>query len=323
MLSRLLVPIVLVASLWVWARIASKLWRHEPILPRQWQKPVPWDGIDVVMIVAAYIVAVIFCDFIAMRTFGIHGPIDPNRSDPQFHLALLAGNVAASVEIFVIALCILRLRSGATLPQMGFDLRYVSDDVATGFAAFLAAAPLVYGIQWILTDWLQISYEHPLIKAAGESENGLTLGLVTLSAVVVAPIVEEYLFRVVFQGWLEKLELRLTHQLPESTVSGVPLLDDRPISLPINADDILVPAKARGFYGLPLGMIPIVLSSALFAVAHVGWGQGAAAVPLFVFALVLGFLFQRTHRFMPSMVAHMSLNGLSMLAFFAGQFGFW
>jgi membrane protease YdiL (CAAX protease family) len=52
------------------------------------------------------------------------------------------------------------------------------------------------------------------------------------------------------------------------------------------------------------------LSSLLFAMTH--WGQGLAPIPLFFFAAILGYVYQRTHRLWPSLVAHSLLNAGSM-----------
>ncbi len=53
------------------------------------------------------------------------------------------------------------------------------------------------------------------------------------------------------------------------------------------------------------------MSSALFALCH--YGQGLAPISLFFLALVLGYLYQRTHRLWPSLVVHMLLNGGSIV----------
>lgn len=68
--------------------------------------------------------------------------------------------------------------------------------------------------------------------------NPWTILLCIVSAVVVAPIVEEFLFRVLLQGWLERIDRRLRPKLP----------------------------ALRRF--VPWGATPIVLSSAVFAIIH-------------------------------------------------------
>lgn len=54
----------------------------------------------------------------------------------------------------------------------------------------------------------------------------------------------------------------------------------------------------------------IVFTSLFFAVMH--WGHGMAPVPLFFFSLGLGWLYQRTHRLLPSIVVHCCLNACSL-----------
>jgi Type II CAAX prenyl endopeptidase Rce1-like len=61
---------------------------------------------------------------------------------------------------------------------------------------------------------------------------------------------------------------------------------------------------------------PIVISAAFFAVMH--WSHGPDPAALFVLALGLGYLYQRTHRWMPSVVTHACLNGTTMLLLWYG-----
>jgi membrane protease YdiL (CAAX protease family) len=49
----------------------------------------------------------------------------------------------------------------------------------------------------------------------------------------------------------------------------------------------------------------------LFSLAHFGFGPDPVA--LFVLALILGFLYQRTHRIVPCIVVHALFNALNLL----------
>jgi hypothetical protein len=58
--------------------------------------------------------------------------------------------------------------------------------------------------------------------------------------------------------------------------------------------------------------MPILVSSLLFGLAHAGYGP--EPVPLFLFAIFLGYVFQRTNRILPCIVAHALFNSVTMVA---------
>jgi membrane protease YdiL (CAAX protease family) len=82
---------------------------------------------------------------------------------------------------------------------------------------------------------------------------------------------------------------------------------------PVVANDLSFESEPprRGIAGLPYGWFPILISSIAFGLAHFGYGP--EPVPLFLLALVLGHLYQRTHRIIPGIVAHALFNLFSMI----------
>src|SRR5262249_51163868 len=139
----------------------------------------------------------------------------------------------------------------------------------------------------------------------------LTWLIVTTSAVIVAPLSEEFFFRSLLQGWFEKIELTFA-QNPNPIIPA----NDATGESPIDSTDLSSSGNKcpHGILNLPLGSLPILASSLLFSLTH--FGQGAAPIPLFVLALVLGFLYQRTHRLLPSSVVHFLLNASTMVLLF-------
>jgi membrane protease YdiL (CAAX protease family) len=132
----------------------------------------------------------------------------------------------------------------------------------------------------------------------------------------VAPLCEEITFRLLLQGWLEKLEdgwlgwrtstavvplkndeSRMTNEA--NTPAEYPTCDMRPSSL-----DPLAPG--RSIAGLPHGCLPILASALAFGLAHLGYGP--EPVPLFILGLVLGYVYQRTHRILPGIITHALFN---------------
>lgn len=94
---------------------------------------------------------------------------------------------------------------------------------------------------------------HPIGRLLAETTNPWLLLLAALTAVVVAPVVEEFLFRMVVQGWLESIEWR---------------------------------QRLHRRFALPPGALPIAASSLLFAMLHVR--PAGVEIPLETIALRLG-----------------------------------
>ena len=284
------------APLWcfgvVWITVGVRLWHGKPVLPRQPRRPVPWKGIDllVVLVVSLVIVSVI--------------------------LELLCAGLDSRIT-----------RS----PTMW--------DVEKSTAAHQVAQLMTEGNAWILL-------------------------LCGISVVVVAPIVEEFYFRVLLQGWLEAGESRLRPFMPllgrlgafgpiflssllfasqHFKVAGPPqnmwMMAYRLLALSIGsvismALAIVFLRVARGAtaadFGWSLRHFPRdvklgVLAFAALALPIYGTQIVLASLlpksvppdpfPLFLLAVALGILYYRTHRIVPAIALHMSLNFTSLTMF--------
>jgi membrane protease YdiL (CAAX protease family) len=312
----LITNVVVLGAIASWGVIVARLWRGQPLLDEQPRRPVPWDWIDLLVAIAIFIGANFVCGGIAWRIVGEGTEFKDFVVTPGGQVAML-GAVAAA-EIFTLLACVVLLVVGrnATAEDLGFSLRPLPRDIVYGAVGFLASAPLVYGIQIFFVYVVNIQYDHPLLEALKEKKDPATIAIVTFTAVVAAPLVEEFFFRVLLQGWLEKLEV-LRKQKPHARIVEEPQESAEPVIEIVgepSADIAEMPAATTGLGGLPLGSVPILISSVLFALVHLG--HGAAPIPLFVFALVLGYLYQKTHRIWPSLVAHYALNALSMAMLF-------
>ncbi len=326
---------VLTGALITWAWVASRLWRGQALLPYEPRRLVPWSGVDLLLIVAVYLLAQVIAQTAAARWAGLPQLAEGEKFDARATFVLLAAHLVGNLITLTIALCLLVLRAGASLRDLGIEAARIAADLKCGVVAFLAAGPLVYAVQALVVQW--IPYEHPLVDAMQKQPAAATLWVVSLSAVVVAPLFEEFIFRVILQGWLEKLETALVLRarglrLPVgiaagSATTGQSFPESSPSDNPYQPPhaDITIGASDEpreeavataidvhdGPLGLPLGLLPILSTSLLFAGIH--FGQGPAPIPLFLLSLVLGYLYQRTHRVLPSLVVHALLNGVSVL----------
>ena len=154
----------------------------------------------------------------------------------------------------------------------------------------------------------------------------MVLILASIAAVVVAPICEELVFRLLLQGWLEKWEdKRLSWRTPEILESSVEQTSDsgvEPIAtdIDIETQSISQPEPPlRGTAKLPHGWLPIIITAVLFGLAHTGYGP--EPIPLFFLGLVLGYLYQRTHRILPCIVTHAIFNLFTVILLWRMAFG--
>jgi len=184
--------VALAGCVWVGWVLVKRLQRGEALVPLRPHEPVVWGGNDVAtvlfLLLAAQLVAV---------------AVMPGATPPQTAplSARLAASVVASLLGTLFAIWHL-LSRGAPRESLGFGLTTFGADARLAVATLaLVTGPLL--IVAGLLDRL-VPYKHPVIDLLASQRDGYSLWLVVLSAVVVAPIAEEFLFRRVLQGWLEK-----------------------------------------------------------------------------------------------------------------------
>jgi len=152
------------------------------------REPVPWGGIDVAILVYLWLCCQMLSSALAAR---------PMTVGDQ-----LVGGAIAMASATSLGAAYL-LRRGASWRSLGLSLDHVFAHARLGaLACALAIVPLL-GCAGLL-DRL-VPYKHPIIDFLLEHRGPRAILAVTLAAVVVAPVAEEFFFRRVLQGWLEKV----------------------------------------------------------------------------------------------------------------------
>ena len=207
--------------------------------------------------------------------------------------------ISGIVQLAVIGLSLARLarRYGHDEDEFGLARRQIAGGIRAGAIGFCMWVPLVWAIQSILVYYIE--YTHPSFDRVNQSGNPRTLIDTWIAAVVIAPVVEELLFRGVVQSWLQRIRPE-TRSNPTALISGGPIA-----AIEKAGSGIDLPRKIH---------IPaILITSLLFGLAH--FSQGPAPVSLFVLSLGLGYLYQRTGSLVACIVMHMVLNAVTMTLF--------
>lgn len=316
------------ASVVAWIVILN---RPRQLLPYEPRRPVPWGW-------AATLLALFFVVMaLGQALFG--SPVEDAASKASIseHVSQLVFHIVFQIAVVGGALVAVIALSNASRSDIGLPASAIvaSKDVGIGIVAWLAALLPVYGLQAMLVKALGETEGHPLIRLLEEESSVSLFVTAFVMGVLVAPIAEEFAFRLLLQGWLEKWEDARLGWRNESVADEVVHNDsvseqaggDENDESRMTNDELgetdsssfvihhsSLPAASppsRGMFGLPYGWLPIIVSSALFALAHVGYGPDPAA--LFLFAIILGFIYQRSHRIVPSIVAHALFNLLSLV----------
>jgi membrane protease YdiL (CAAX protease family) len=310
---------LLASSVATWVFLILLKLRRGRILSYEPRRPVPWGPLGAMLAVVFVILAI---------SSGLSGqgppevPPEPPPAAPSsletaqdlFGMILFQAVLSGAVVFVVVAI------SRANLHDLGLPA-YADEfarDVGIGVMACLAALVPVFGLQFLVMSLLGEPEEferNPLIEMVTREPHFGVLLLASVAAVVMAPLSEEIVFRLLLQGWLEKWEdsgndeARMTNDECQTTNDQLSPCEDS--SFVIRHSSLPNDPPRHGLFGLAHGRAPILISSVLFALAHFGYGPDP--VPLFVFALVLGYVYQRTHRIVPGIVAHALFNMVTML----------
>lgn len=202
------------------------------------------------------------------------------------------------------------------LAQWGWgtwNRRQLVPTLRLGLISFLLLVPPVLFIHELLTLW--VGYEHKTLDAIQvmkQEGDWRALGFTLMTTAVLVPIFEEIVFRGIFQGFAEQW-VRFRDSWPRWIVgpmrpgiaewlgvSGAAHLARSAVGQP-------VARRGESFWG------PIIFSSLLFSLAHIG--QGAAPISLYLLAMGLGWLYRQTGNLTACILVHAGLNATTLLNF--------
>jgi membrane protease YdiL (CAAX protease family) len=286
---------------WIWL-IRQKVSTRSPIIqPRARTEPF-WTLAEFFLCFGLWLVCTTAASLTARRLAGLPLPgasdIGKDAADslPTTPDELVAIMVAASVANGIVLLYML-VQMGLTNRKVASEYGLWPDrgDLSLGAIAAVFILPPTLLISQVLEQF--VPYEHQVFDVIKENPSLLIFFTMSISAVIVAPLFEETLFRMLLQGGGQRIARR-------SEMQGSPELKNG-----ASPHEALITAEEVSTWS----WWPIVIASLTFSTMHIG--QGAAPIPLFFFSVCIGYLYRQTGRLWPCIIVHFLLNAFSMTGF--------
>jgi membrane protease YdiL (CAAX protease family) len=302
---------------------------------------IPWTGFEVSLVflftqilLPAFLNELLskagFFNWLYGPGFGVApGAVEDDLTNIRRHLwvAALGFPLQLAATVFI-----LRGLSGTRLFQLGLTAWGAAQHALAGWLVWMLLTPPVL-IVHVLAAWVyRVSEgmppeEHPLARLARGQPLSIEWIVIIISGVVIAPILEELLFRRILQGWAAKqpwgaaltvaiaFALTLGRSFEKITKNDASLGSAFRILEPalfvlIMAPVCLLAERAfRRWLLRPYTIRAICSTALLFSVSH-DW---PTPVPLFILGLGLGYLAYRTQNLVAPIVMHALFNGVACL----------
>ena len=272
---------IFVALPW-WFLVSRARKTNTPVFAHTAKWESQFDVLDVIIIIFA---SVLLPSFFVLPKLIVVGDSNPGLQITSGSMLLVSAISSVGVLIgTVLAACAMLLRHG-TLSSVRLTPMPLMNLIGVSFVAIILFIPLTLITNGIVS--LLVPYSHPLLESLSSQKSTFSLGLAVFSAVIVAPVSEEFMFRGVLFGFFQRIERYCI------TFIGTPLVSNGIFS--------------RSTRNLPY--FAILASGLIFGLLH--WGHGAAWIPLSLLGMALAYLTHRTGNLLPAIAVHMTLNGFS------------
>lgn len=308
----------------------------EPLFPPQRQRAVPWGGVEVL---GAFLIGQLL-PLVFWSIFEKTGLLDwlyfgerPSEEVSRLRRGLWAFVAAMPLQI-VATVLLLRVLSDSRPYQLGLTDHRLRSNTLSGLLYWLTLTPAVLLLHLLVSRIYAKLLdsppdEHGISKLLQQTDAPADWLLTVLSAVVVAPVAEEFIYRGVLQPWLMRRRYRcdivfcfsllLALLFREAGLTkAIAALDGWQLFLELNPALfvlLLLPVhlwlRDRKRFSAACA---IFNSSLFFAIWHtLVW---PTPIPLLFLGAVLGYLAWRTQSLVAPIVLHALFNAVAVVTMF-------
>lgn len=214
------------ASCVIWANIAVRISDRQPVLPLVPREAVAWPPFVILLALIAWIMVPTTLA-LAMRGYwapslpeatqqsdtSSESPADPETEgeaspvdQKQDVISAVRGVQISCVSNLLILLLVLRVLSASdrgSLTRFGIPASSWKKAVTTGILGFVASIVPVIIVLLATSPFRSTETQHVFLRILADAPDAQTLIWIWMAVVVMAPLAEELIFRVVLQGWLQ------------------------------------------------------------------------------------------------------------------------
>ncbi len=196
-LCGLLIISLIVASGGLWVGGLVCYGAGQPILKDRFRSPYASVSRFAVLLTMAYLGMGLY----TLLTSKGSGEYDPVKIERMLQLSIYEGLILTSILGLAVFLSVPRVTE---LYRLGFRLDHLFSQMLEGFLGFVASILPVFIAILLTLPLRSLEQTHPFLRFLDDSENTNALIAVAFAAVILAPLKEELMFRVILQTWLVK-----------------------------------------------------------------------------------------------------------------------
>ena len=236
------------------------------------------------------------------------------KQNPFLYSGFAISSQLVCVILMTIFVC---RRTGCNIARLGWRKDQIQGDLRAGWQCFLMMTPIILILNAVLQGATKTPYAHPIQEMI--KQYPWLLGIAFWQAAIVAPISEEFGFRVLLIGWFESIQFgnnKMMAFIFGANPYMVEALHEQttvPLSFVTAQSDAIAiegPLIIGGAIEYDPPWWPVLLSGTLFGLAH--FNYGVSWLPLIVFGVVLGRLYQLRQSIVPVIMVHVLFNAMNV-----------
>ena len=189
---------ILLFSLAVWGQVFERLTQGEPLLERPVPATRPRPMIAIVLTFAWILLSL---SSLLTKDERVLQFTQPNELQA---LLLLGSNLLIQVTTTCVLLVCLNRLGSQGLTRFGIDLRQPHQAIGIGLLGYLAAMIPVVLANLAMSQFRTPENEHPFLQILKSQQSVPLVALLVGSVVIMAPLGEELMYRVILQGTLQR-----------------------------------------------------------------------------------------------------------------------